>query len=288
MFSSIKTLVAHIRRSHRQSKLPTKVQSYSDTRFNGAFIMLQSFLNVFYELGQVLEREHLMEYATIDEVIEELSYSKRPTMHRVIPLRQHLIDCCDPHVDDQSGLEKLKIYLKDKLQSSWPVENEHFLCTVLHSNLKRFGGNLQLQKQAIALLETSISVADRVCTDSVIDSSSLSSSSSTFISKQRNILSKCVERKTFVTTPHNEIKQWMDNDVQLAEGDDDILGFWSNYAKRYPTIAAIAMKVLAIPASNTTVERLFSSTKITMTDRRTRLGAQKVRYLIFQEYSTTY
>lgn len=67
----------------------------------------------------------------------------------------------------------------------------------------------------------------------------------------------------------------MNHDSQLS--DDDILAFWSKNASAYPAIASIAMKVLAIPASNTTIERLFSSTKLTITDRRTRLGTEKVR-----------
>ena len=128
LFSTIKTIVVHLRRSHRQASLSTKVQLYSDTRFNGAFFMLESFLNVFSELGTVLEREHLLSYAGVDvellrqvvifmqpfnEVIEELSDSERPTIHRVIPLRQYLIDCCNPHMDDEMGLDNLKRYLSN-------------------------------------------------------------------------------------------------------------------------------------------------------------------------------
>lgn len=128
LFLSVKEIVVHVRRSHRQAALSKKVQTYSDTRFVGAFIMLESFLNVITELGQVLEREYLLRFADIDvdllrqihlfmqpfsDVIEELSHSSRPTLHRVIPLRQYLIDCCDPHVDDEDGLEKLKLYLSN-------------------------------------------------------------------------------------------------------------------------------------------------------------------------------
>ena len=51
--------------------------------------------------------------------------------------------------------------------------------------------------------------------------------------------------------------------------------------KKIPIIAGIARKVLAIPAANTSVERLFSSTKIIIGDRRTRLGAEKIDKLMF-------
>ncbi len=39
--------------------------------------------------------------------------------------------------------------------------------------------------------------------------------------------------------------------------------------------------ILAIPASNTSVERQFSSCKNTVTDKRTKLGSEKLNKLIF-------
>jgi len=62
---------------------------------------------------------------------------------------------------------------------------------------------------------------------------------------------------------------------------DDILGFWSQYEHLFPTIAAIARDVLAIPASNTCVERLFSKSKAMITDKRTSMGVEKIDRLLF-------
>jgi hypothetical protein len=50
LFKHVKTLVTYIRRSHKQLKLTRKLQTYSETRFNGAFCMLNVFLMVFDEL----------------------------------------------------------------------------------------------------------------------------------------------------------------------------------------------------------------------------------------------
>ncbi len=57
--------------------------------------------------------------------------------------------------------------------------------------------------------------------------------------------------------------------------------------KEFPTIASVARQILAIPASNTSVERLFSSSKIMIGDRRTRLGAEKVDKLMFLRKNLT-
>ncbi len=45
--------------------------------------------------------------------------------------------------------------------------------------------------------------------------------------------------------------------------------------------ASIARDILAILVSNTSVERLFSSCQNTVTDKRTKLGAEKLNKIIF-------
>ena len=63
--------------------------------------------------------------------------------------------------------------------------------------------------------------------------------------------------------------------------DDDLLSFWRSKKDEFPKIATIARRMLAIPASNTSVERLFSSAKITVGDHRTKLGIEKIDKLMF-------
>ena len=60
-----------------------------------------------------------------------------------------------------------------------------------------------------------------------------------------------------------------------------VLGYWTKNKNQFPNIHAIARKVLVIPASNTEVERLFSCSKMIMTDKRTRLDPDRLNKLIF-------
>jgi hypothetical protein len=60
-----------------------------------------------------------------------------------------------------------------------------------------------------------------------------------------------------------------------------VLEYWTKYQNQFPNIHSLARKVLAIPASNTEVERLFSCSKIVVTDNRTRLDAEKLNKIIF-------
>ena len=67
----------------------------------------------------------------------------------------------------------------------------------------------------------------------------------------------------------------------LVLDDDDILTYWEEHSNYFPWIAAVARDVLVIPASNTSVERLLLSSKNTISDKRTKLGTEKLNKLIF-------
>ncbi len=61
----------------------------------------------------------------------------------------------------------------------------------------------------------------------------------------------------------------------------NVLNYWNSSKSLYPNLARIAQRVLSIPATNTSVERLFSHSGNTVTNRRTRLDADKVNNLLF-------
>lgn len=126
LFKNIKALVVHIRRSHKQLKLKRKLQIYSDTRFNGAFYMLNVFLIVFDDLYPIINSTHIEHFINLDkdlleevcnflipfdQVFTELSATNRPTLHRVIPLRQYLLNRCEIKPEDHHGIQKLKQFL---------------------------------------------------------------------------------------------------------------------------------------------------------------------------------
>jgi len=126
LFCLVKEIVEHVRRVHRQNKLSKKLQIFSKTRFNGAFCMLYVFNEIFEQLPQTLNTNHLLSYSLInkqllqqlcdflihfDEVIEKLSDEQRPTIHLVVPLRQYLIKCCLVDHDDEGGLILTKKFI---------------------------------------------------------------------------------------------------------------------------------------------------------------------------------
>ncbi|CAF1660208.1 unnamed protein product, partial [Didymodactylos carnosus] len=50
LFLFVKAIVNHVKRSHKQAQLRHKLQSFSDTRFNGVYIMMKSISTVYDEL----------------------------------------------------------------------------------------------------------------------------------------------------------------------------------------------------------------------------------------------
>jgi hypothetical protein len=126
LFNNVKTIVSNIRRIHKQQNLSKKLVLYSDTRFSGAFEMLNVFSSIFDELVQILDYKLLAIYSNIDEnllldvcrfllpfdtVLQALSDDKRPTIHRVLPFKQYLINKCKIDENDDEGIKQIKSFL---------------------------------------------------------------------------------------------------------------------------------------------------------------------------------
>lgn len=177
----------------------------------------------------------------------------------------------------------------------WIAQNEHFIATCLHPNLKQFGGNKKNRDKAVKLLKAEVvrranvgsskasSTSDCLTELAFIDRSSSSSTSSPIDTPaKKNIINECYDKPKSASIVNDEISLWMNFTVSFQQSsEDDILAFWATHCAQFPTIAAVAREILAIPASNTNVERLFSAAKNTVSDRRTRLGASKLDKLLF-------
>ncbi|KAF8691107.1 Encoded by, partial [Rhizoctonia solani] len=66
---------------------------------------------------------------------------------------------------------------------------------------------------------------------------------------------------------------------QETMGSLDLVEYWINHQYTYPILYQIAMNVLPAQASSVSSERVFSSSKLTVTAQRTRLSASNVEYL---------
>ena len=77
-----------------------------------------------------------------------------------------------------------------------------------------------------------------------------------------------------------EVDLYLSDETRI-DNNMNLLLYWDSNKSLYPNLARIAKRVLSIPATNTSVERLFSHSGNTITNRRTRLDADKVNNLLF-------
>ncbi|CAF1444889.1 unnamed protein product [Adineta steineri] len=174
-----------------------------------------------------------------------------------------------------------------RIEKSWILEDEHYLATIVHPRLKHFQMAAPGDKEkAILLLKHSVQnrIASQMVSSSNLPCSSSQSHVNSSYSKSlegKSLLARCFDQ---VSSPAPlyllECEEYLNSTTTIDENHDDDR-YWTQHQDRFPNIHSLARKVLAIPASNTEVERLFSCSKMAMTDNRTRLDADKLNKLIF-------
>ncbi|CAF4723209.1 unnamed protein product, partial [Rotaria socialis] len=173
----------------------------------------------------------------------------------------------------------------ERIKSVWIVQDQHYMCTLLHPSLKHF--EIAPNEKSIAivlvrqeLLKRSLPLSNNI---TAIDHEGVATNPLIMIDKSKLITSNYLLTRCFdqlplipkpVLTPTSELDNYMSSDIHLRE-NDHVLLFWKENTELFPILSSMVHDLFAIPASNTTVERLFSSSKNTVTDRRTSLSEKK-------------
>lgn len=167
----------------------------------------------------------------------------------------------------------------------------HYMSTLLHPSLKRFQIAPDEKQKAIDLVKSEMLKRQSCSSDGPSDinityCSSTKSKQQQPLSTTQNLLSQCFDlpiedQDSVSASPFDkELVDYMALNVTLKP-NDDVLLFWKNYEKFFPILASIVASIYSIPASNTTVERLFSQANNTLSPRRTNIQTEKVNKLLF-------
>ncbi|CAF4236939.1 unnamed protein product, partial [Rotaria sp. Silwood2] len=83
--------------------------------------------------------------------------------------------------------------------------------------------------------------------------------------------------------PPDELQRYLQLSIPGEAIDRDPMKFWSNIDTRrnFPLLSIVARRIHAIPATSASVERLFSSAGLTVTQRRTRLSPSQIDNILF-------
>src|SRR5271154_371371 len=76
-----------------------------------------------------------------------------------------------------------------------------------------------------------------------------------------------------MTRPTNIKRTWL---RRPSSKNQQILNWWINKAEEWPCLASLAFTVLSIPAMSAEVERVFNSTKMLVTERRSKLRVETI------------
>lgn len=181
-----------------------------------------------------------------------------------------------------------------RLESIWILQDVHYMSTLLHPSLKLFQIAPHEKAKAIELVKVELlkRQSSTSCETSLSNTPSSSSSKTSTTSKSesvtpttRNILLQCFdapaeEDPLLVLSCDKELEHYLHSNATIGP-EDDVLHFWKQNESIYPTLASIVKDIYSIPASNTTVERLFSTAGSTISSRRTDLNMDKVNQLLF-------
>ena len=75
--------------------------------------------------------------------------------------------------------------------------------------------------------------------------------------------------------------------LEPLKADDDPLAWWDECRGTFPLLHDLATRILCVPASSASSERLFSKAGLTLTAKRTRLKGQRVAQLVTVRWAIT-
>ncbi|CAF2931406.1 unnamed protein product [Rotaria sp. Silwood2] len=271
LFNTIRPIVTHFTRSHKQANLTRRLQLYCKVRWHSIYSMFFAFNENFPDLRSLLDHNHQQSFDTIDQdllrqllpflklivdITERLSNEQQPILHLVIPCRQKLLQVANSSSSNKhSGLVEHKNYFIEHLENDWPIQDEHFIATVLHPQFKQLDFfTKRMRRHAHDLIKS------KLRNDSTMSSpsSTIIPSSKTDCSNKNGLLSSLYDKPKDANKSKGEFEIYLDSDLRLDE-NADLLKFWMQQRENVPQLFQLAKQILIIPASKTCVELYLRS-----------------------------
>ncbi|KAF7371504.1 HAT family dimerization protein [Mycena venus] len=186
-------------------------------------------------------------------------------------------DTCNLRAAIAAGLAKLKIHTNKAMVSDYPL-----IGAVLHPAIRLVyfqdssRWDPDLASRAKTILEHLYEVYKEESADPGPKSSTTPSHSAPKASSSKGIFRRALTSTSSRTQrgrTQTELEVFFSGIYPMAEDDDNILAWWKAHAIHFPILSCIARDVLAIPGVSIAVERLFSSSKHTMSDARSSMVA---------------
>ncbi|CAF3642774.1 unnamed protein product [Rotaria socialis] len=151
-------------------------------------------------------------------------------MHKVIPIRQLLLNHYDLKYTDSGELKEFKFFVGERIKSVWILQDQHYMCTLLHPSLKHFEIAPNEKSKAIGLVRQEF-----------LKRSSSSSSSNIAATDPKGVATNpliMINKSKPALTQRSELDSYMSLDVDLRE-NDDVLLFWKENTELFPILSSM-------------------------------------------------
>jgi hypothetical protein len=287
----------------------TKLKKDCPTRWNTLLTMLDSVLKNQELVERCLTRLRLFDKLLSDEewtivrnltkflvvfqsATEVFSGSKYSTLSFVLLFRAEICQALSESQGDCDIVQHMKQRMRYALEHRFPITELHVVAAMLDSSQRNLA---DVQNYLIPNDVTSVDVFRRSmekyldlngAQQQVVASASASGQRVESTEAQLDAPSSSWKRaKLDLLSKHIESVDTFDREIQqyrcLSVSTDDVLSWWSSQRHTFPQLSMLAKTILAIPATSTPSERVFSTAGLILSAKRSRLAPSKVDKIIF-------
>ncbi|CAF3811549.1 unnamed protein product [Rotaria sp. Silwood1] len=90
------------------------------------------------------------------EIFNAVGEDQQPSLHRVISLRQYLMNKCEVKEEDSAAIIRLEVFLACRIKNAWHISDHHRLSTILHPKLKKIDCCIDEKEKSINVLKQEV------------------------------------------------------------------------------------------------------------------------------------
>lgn len=283
---SCSDLVRYLKISGHNNEFHKTMKSAVPTRFNSVLDMIDSIIDNWQRLNEVLNRENEMNrLQNINLImIKELSkflkpfkhwsnyceQSKSPSLYVVWIAIDSIIKHCAIKETDEHLITLMKVKCLCYIEKKFVLHKFHRIATFLNPNFKT------LKFASSSLFDCTVADVKDMYRDmpDIETSSNIRTSISSTSTIESEISSYCNE-----TFDEGEVEAYirLNFAVDLSINPVD---WWNQKTKDFPKLSKLAIAIHAIPASSTPSERAFSQSGSVITEKRVSLNPEAVEDIL--------
>uniref|UniRef100_A0A1E1WU83 HAT C-terminal dimerisation domain-containing protein n=1 Tax=Pectinophora gossypiella TaxID=13191 RepID=A0A1E1WU83_PECGO len=228
------------------------------------------------------------------EVVEMLSTQKTASLNLALVFNLEIRDILNSVTDDETlVMVQLKNKMLAKLEKRFPITEKVVVAALLDPrfiSLTQIDTYLEQKNSTRAAF-----LAEYIKKDidvSRVSATVVSAANASTSSADDSLLAKLTRKHSSSTTSsvnvnlecseaHQECWRYLTATTASDVVNEDILQNWRGKKEAFPLLTGLARAILAIPATSTPSERVFSIAGLTVTAKRSRLSPGRVNKIIF-------